>query len=96
MRHVLGSLVLLSVLAPTARASTVLGNPTSGVVIGSGDDIYVHALVATRCSSGAQTITVAVTLDKGEEEPITFDQDDFCSMTAWVRWTPAGSVRRSP
>jgi len=93
----LSSILTLTLIAAPALGSTILGNPNSGIVLVDGGDTYVHSIVAYRCSSGSQTISVKTVLTSEDKEALfTFDQDRFCSMDVNVKWTPGGSLQTLP
>jgi len=90
---VLSTVSLLTAALPLAAgASTLLGNPNTGVIVDDGADVYVHSVKAYRCSSGFQLVTIGETLDQGESSTFTLDEDDFCDVVVRVRWDPSGSI----
>ncbi|MEZ4322845.1 MAG: hypothetical protein R3F61_35585 [Myxococcota bacterium] len=87
------ALVLTSTLA---GATTIIGNPNAGVVLVAGSDTYVGGVLAHRCSSGSQPIEVGEVLSLWESAPIVFDEDEFCAIDVYVKWTPWSSYVAVP
>lgn len=80
-------------LAPTlAVASTIVGNPTSSVLIVDGSDVYVHSVIAYKCTSGVETISVGATLDQWESADLDVPVGSYCTVVALIRKTPQASV----
>lgn len=87
------SLTLLAMsVAGISHASTVIGNPNSGVIVVDGDDIYVHSIKAYPCAGGEDTIAIGVTLDELEDVAFQFDADAYCDVVVRLKWTPSSSL----
>ncbi len=80
--------VALALVPLATLASTMIGNPSTSVVLVDGDGVYVQKVTAYRCTTGSQIIPVDATLDEWEEAEIEFTSADFCDVIVKVRWTP--------
>ena len=88
------TLALALTATPVATlGSTVVGNPSTGIVLADGSDVYVHSVTTVECGTNAQdTFTIDDTLDQWESAPLQLDEVDYCSVTVNVRWTSAGQL----
>lgn len=89
MKTLIAALFLLPL---TAAASTVVGNPNSGILVIDGADVYVHSVKAYRCSGGSQVIDVNTTLDQWESANLTLQEANYCDVVVRLRWSPGGSL----
>lgn len=82
----------LSLMPAVTLGSTIIGNPNSRVVLVDGDNVYVHSVVAYKCTTGSQTIPVDATLDLDDEATLTFNAATYCDVVVRVRWTPEDPI----
>jgi len=88
----------LCLLPTVSLASTLLGNPSLGVVLIDDAEVYVDRVVAVDCATSTQqTHTVGETLEQWDQESLTLDVDtDYCELNVWVRWTPQATLEEVP
>lgn len=94
--HKIIPFIAISLTQLTAEASTVVGNPNTSVHLVEGPNVYVVGLVAYRCSTGTQVLTVGAVLAKGDSRNLEFDEDEFCAIDVYVKWTPGGATVAVP
>lgn len=92
------ALTALFLIPSLAMASTVLGNPTSSVVLTDVAEVYVDHVVAEDCFTLAQTtFDVDATLEENDVSPLIFDADeDYCALTVHLRWAPGAPLVQVP
>lgn len=88
----LAAAAALFLTSATAGASTIIGNPTTKVVVVDGSDVYVHSIIAHKCSSGLETISIGATLDQWEHVELDIPEGEYCTVVALIRRTPQESV----
>lgn len=87
--------VVLFLTPFVASASTVLGNPASGIVHVKGNPFYLHDVVLHPCAGSSQTVSMGVMMNGGLE-PLSLPSDTFCSVDLTVQWAPGGSFEVVP
>jgi len=86
-------LFAFALLPLAASASTIVGNPTVGIVLTQGNDVHVQRIDATLCgTSSPQVHTIATTLDYLDDVDVQLDEDEYCALTAHIQWSPGGPV----
>lgn len=84
------ALILAAVLIQTASASTVLGNPTTGLQLQAGSATQVHELTVESCDAQTTvTIEVDLILQPTGTKQITLPEGEFCTMELAVTWPNA-------
>lgn len=83
---------LLVALSVPALASTIIGNPNTGVVLVAGPKTYVHAVVGSRCAGSPVTLPVEAVLSPNDSAGIVFPEDSYCAIVVRVKWSPGGPL----
>ena len=84
--------VLFVSLASLATASTLVGNPTTGLTVLNGNDVYIDSVEVFDCGVGSDVIDVDATLDDEESTSFDIDTGTYCAMKVHLRWAPLESL----
>ena len=78
-------------LAATASASTLFGNPIVSVVLEGGPTVYVAAVDAASCP-GNTTATVTADLTTSAPLSVSIPTGTWCGLRVRVRWSPGEAI----
>ncbi|MFT6143794.1 MAG: hypothetical protein ACJAZO_001101 [Myxococcota bacterium] len=92
-RSVLTATVLSAALIPAVgHSSTVLGNPTTGIVALGTQTTYIDNMVAKPCTGATQVISVQDVVSSHSSIDLNLGQESWCYLYLNVQWTTGGSV----